>query len=308
VVTREGIDTVDIGAGGAGSVNLGSGKNTVTSVGWVDAIFGYSSTDIVTVGVDGAGSVNVGHGNNIVTTGAGWVGSIVGYNGIDKINLGKGGTSSISVYGGDDTVVLSMLDVIDDKVMVNGGSGFDSVSFAGFTPGLVISLASSVEVNTGKGIFILTGFENLTGGGGDDTLTGNSVANVIDGGKGNDIVRGYAGSDTLTGWAGIDNFVFNTALNATTNVDTITDFSAAADAIQIDNAIFAALTATGTLAAAAFKDLDAGAIDASDRIIYKTSTGNLYYDADGSGSAFAAVKFAVLANHAALTAADFVVV
>jgi hypothetical protein len=47
--------------------------------------------------------------------------------------------------------------------------------------------------------------------------------------------------------------------------------------------------------------------DADDRIVYKTTTGALFYDADGVGGA-AAVQFAVLDNHAALTKADFVVV
>jgi len=72
--------------------------------------------------------------------------------------------------------------------------------------------------------------------------------------------------------------------------------------------VFAALTVNGPLAASAFKDMDAAAIDADDRIIYKQSTGNLYYDADGSGTAFAAIKFANIANHAVLTSADFVVI
>ena len=47
--------------------------------------------------------------------------------------------------------------------------------------------------------------------------------------------------------------------------------------------------------------------DANDHIVYNQSTGDLAYDADGSGAG-QAVVFAHLANHAALTAADFIVI
>ncbi len=116
-------------------------------------------------------------------------------------------------------------------------------------------------------------------------LNGNSASNAINGAAGNDTIKGYAGNDTLTGDTGRTSFVFNTALNASTNVDTITDFNVAADTIQLDNAIFTAPMTAGALASAAFRANATGlAADASDRIIYKTDTGELYYDANGSAS------------------------
>ena len=47
--------------------------------------------------------------------------------------------------------------------------------------------------------------------------------------------------------------------------------------------------------------------DASDRIVYNTTTGDLYYDRDGNGAA-AAIKFATLVTKPAITNADFVVI
>jgi len=48
--------------------------------------------------------------------------------------------------------------------------------------------------------------------------------------------------------------------------------------------------------------------DASDRIIYDTTTGNIYYDADGTGAATAKL-FATLTTHpGTLTAVDFFIV
>ena len=57
----------------------------------------------------------------------------------------------------------------------------------------------------------------------------------------------------------------------------------------------------------AFGDgLSAGA-DATDRVIYDTSAGNLYYDADGDGAG-AALLFATLQGAPALHADDIVVI
>ena len=64
---------------------------------------------------------------------------------------------------------------------------------------------------------------------------------------------------------------------------------------------------SGALSGSAFKNLSAGAADADDRILYKQATGELFYDADGSAKG-GAILFAVLDNHAALTAADILVV
>ena len=50
------------------------------------------------------------------------------------------------------------------------------------------------------------------------------------------------------------------------------------------------------------------AVDATDRIIYDSVTGKLFYDADGSGGAAAQVQFALLDSGLGLTAADFVIV
>ncbi|MFI0849759.1 hypothetical protein [Mesorhizobium sp. IMUNJ 23232] len=62
------------------------------------------------------------------------------------------------------------------------------------------------------------------------------------------------------------------------------------------------------LAAGAFQDIAISAGDASDRILYNSDTGNLCYDRDGSGSAYAAIKFASLTGSPTITAADFVAI
>lgn len=109
----------------------------------------------------------------------------------------------------------------------------------------------------------------------------------------------------MIGGAGNDSFVFNTAFGAT-NIDRITDFNVVDDGIWIDDAIATGL-ARGLLVATAFAaNADGLATDGLDRIIYETDTGNLYFDADGSGAA-ARVQFARLTANLALTNADFFV-
>ena len=64
---------------------------------------------------------------------------------------------------------------------------------------------------------MLGAVENLTLlGTGDINGTGNALNNIITGNAGSNVLNGAAGNDTLTGGAGNDAFVFNTALNAST--------------------------------------------------------------------------------------------
>ncbi|MCW5704800.1 MAG: calcium-binding protein, partial [Bradyrhizobium sp.] len=89
-------------------------------------------------------------------------------------------------------------------------------------------------------------------------------------------------------------------------ITTITDLSAGADTIALSRAIFTKVGPVGPMAAGAFF-IGAAAHDASDRIIYNSTTGALSYDSDGTG-AQAARHFATLGRGLALSANDFAVV
>ena len=77
-----------------------------------------------------------------------------------------------------------------------------------------------------------------------------NATKALYGGIGNDSLFGGLGNDILTGGIGNDTFIFNTALNATSNRDTITDFSHSDDTIQLSKSIMSKLGALGTLSAA----------------------------------------------------------
>ena len=173
-----------------------------------------------------------------------------------------------------------------DRVVESAGAGADQV---------VSTITYTLSLNVENLTLFGAGAINGTGNGGINKIVGNTGGNVI---------NGRAGSDILTGGAGADTFVFNSALGAT-NVDTITDYNAVADTIQLDDAVFTALVA-GALDAAAFRD-GTRALDASDRIIYDTTNGALLYDADGNGAGLA-VRFATLSTGLTLSEADFFVI
>jgi Ca2+-binding RTX toxin-like protein len=135
------------------------------------------------------------------------------------------------------------------------------------------------------------------------TVNGDSSDNILQGTVGRDTFYPGAGNDTLTGGAGADRFVFNTALNAASNVDTITDFTPGTDELLLSEVVFASAP-TGVLNPANFvAEPGAVAHDANDFILYNTTTGAVSYDADGTG-AQASIMFAMLTNHPILTAED----
>jgi cysteinyl-tRNA synthetase len=126
------------------------------------------------------------------------------------------------------------------------------------------------------------------------------------GGAGSDTLNGGLGNDVLDGGAGADFFVFNTTLGSG-NIDRIAAFNVVDDTIYLAQSIFNAFGGYGAITAGAFNTTSA-ALEADDRIIFNRSTGDLFYDADGSGR-IAAVQFAALANvTGTLTGKDFVVI
>lgn len=148
--------------------------------------------------------------------------------------------------------------------------------------------------------------DSFHGGDGNDKLYGGLGNDTLSGYAGDDLLFGQRGNDTLTGGAGKDIFVL--AAKRAANIDHITDFKPADDTFHLENAIFTGLTATGQLDASAFVANAGGhAVDADDRIVYDTNTGNLFYDPDGSGDR-AAIQIAFLDNKPTLTHQDFVVI
>ncbi|HEX8669146.1 MAG TPA: calcium-binding protein [Allosphingosinicella sp.] len=247
----------------------------------------------------------------------------------------NGGFYRTFFIGGDvATVDLSRMDMqIDYSFWENSGL-IAKVGRILDLPEIVIGSAFSDLLNNGASTTSIT----FRGGGGSDSITGGRASgDILEGGTGDDWIASGGGADSLFGQEGndtlnntpkddaggitylhggdgmdtlvgssseIEYYVFDTALDAATNVDTITKLRSE-DQIVLDDAVFTALS-DGALAAGQFRTGSA-ATDGDDRIIYDRNTGNLYYDADGVGGA-AQIHFATLTGSPILTAADFVVV
>ena len=198
---------------------------------------------------------------------------------------------------GVQTCALPIFDNALDRAFEAVGGGVDRV-----LSGVNFSLGAGQEIE------LLT--TNNAAGVGAINLTGNAFNQSIQGNAGANLLNGAGGNDKLFGFGGADIFVFNTAPNAATNLDTIMDYNSAADTIQLENTgadLFNTL-ALGVLNALFFKANATGtATDADDRIIYNTATGALFYDSNGN-AAGGATQFATLSAHPVINAADFVVI
>jgi len=315
-------------SGGDAAGDSLSGIENLTGSAHADQLTGNGAANILNGG-GGTDTLRGGIGNDIYVTDGGDIIAELANQGTDTVqssvslslgsnleNLTLTGTAAINGTGNTlaNTVTgNAAANVLNGGIGVDrlvGGAGNDSyiadggdviVEAAGQGTDVVRSTANctlTANVET----LVLTGAAGING-------VGNTIANTIVGNTGANVLNGGLGNDILTGGAGSDAFLFNTALNASANVDRITDFNVPADTIRLDNAVMAGLgTILGTLAVAKFWKSTTGlAHDADDRIIYDTDSGRLFYDANGS-AAGGAVHFATVGVNLALTNADFVVI
>jgi len=276
----EQLEFVDLGAAAIDHFGYGNAlDNLITGGAGADNLFGKDGNDVL-IGGNGNDSLSGDAGNDLLDGGFG----------ADKMSGG---------FGDDTYVVDNAGDQITEALNRGTDTVYASISF---------TLATGVENLT------LTGSEGLNGTGNSvaNILVGNSGANILSGGAGNDTLDGGLGNDTLNGGLGADNFVFSTLLDPATNVDRITNYSRKdGDRIVLDQSIFDAFTDLGTIGVDQFYAA-AGATtahDATDRVVYNTTTGAIFFDADGIGGRDA-VLFATMntPTPTILAAADFVVV
>jgi FG-GAP repeat/RTX calcium-binding nonapeptide repeat (4 copies) len=284
-VNGDGFDDLIIGSDGADPNGENSGSSYV--------VFGRATAAVSRTGTNVDNSLFGGDFNDTLN----------GLSGDDTLN-GRAGNDSLRGGSGADELI--------------GGSGSDIASY--YSEGAVnTSLDTSVTRTGAAAGDTYSSIENLSGSNtGNDTLVGDSVANklygnggddMLKGQDGNDLLRGGLGNDRLTGGVGVDSFQFDTALNATTNVDTISTLSSI-DKIVLDNDIFTALGTSFTLDKYRFIETGTSfaSVDASDNIIYLKSTGQLFYDRDGSGTTYSRILFAELPDNTAVTFGQFLLI
>ena len=271
------------GTAGADTLTGGLGNDSLSGLAGADQLYGLAGQDVLDGGA-GTDSLDGGEGSDtylvlFATDHGAAEFKDSGIAGVDEVRFAATKSSTLTLYAGDTGI---------ERVVIGTGTGAVAST----------SGAKSLDVNASAVANALTlvgngGRNSLSGTAYSDRLEGGAGADMLAGGAGNDTLAGGMGKDTLTGGAGADCFVFDTAPNASNQRDTVTDFVHSSDKLQFSAAVFVGLNPGGTAdqfwAAAGAKS----AHDATDRLVYNSSTGVLYYDADGLGGD-AAVQVALI--------------
>ncbi len=274
-----------------------SGPDTINGLGGNDSLIGNEGSDQLNGG-DGEDTLDAYNGQTSPRGSGGVVDTLDGGLGNDTYRYWHGG-AVVQDAGGVDTIELN----IDGEYVLPAGienlsiigSSNDNVGVTGNDLSNVI-----VASNEDDRIFGLGGndsidaginHDNVDGGAGDDTIYGGDEGNINE-------------QDILTGGAGADHFVI--ARPGGSLVDQITDFVSGTDQLRLDGRLFSEIGASGSFTPADARfTYGTAAFDASDRIIFNASTGQLFYDADGTGSQ---AQVLIASNLATPTATDFEVV
>ncbi|MBF0626633.1 MAG: DUF4347 domain-containing protein [Magnetococcales bacterium] len=257
--TGNALDNVLIGNGGDNTLDGSGGNDTLNGGSGNDVLFG-------------------GLGNDLLDGGAG----------VDRM-IGGGGNDTYTVGSADETVtegVSAGTDLVQSAVTWTLGANVENLTLTGTRAiyGVGNALNNTLIGNGGD--------NTLNGEDGDDLLRGGAGHDKLYGGAGNDQLVGGNGEELLSGGAGADQFKY---LQAAEGGDTITDFNVS----QGDQLVFVSRNfgniAIGKLDSSRFGFNTTGrAANASQRFVFNTTTGVLKYDADGSGTASAAVIIATL--------------
>ena len=176
---------------GSTSRNIDLDAETVNGVSNLfdfENVFGSTNNDTI-LGTNADGNLLDGGEGGDTIEGRGGNDTLYGGSGDDQID---GGADSDNIFGGDGADTMS------------GGSGIDLLNYSSDTAGVAVRLWNNTASGGEAQGDVISGFENLRGGSGNDTLNGDNGANELIGGNGNDFFFAIGGNDTVTGEAGND--------------------------------------------------------------------------------------------------------
>jgi len=152
----------------------------------------------------------------------------------------------------------------------------------------------------------------IWGQGGVDTITGGAAGDTIYGGVGADVITGGDGQDRMYGGAGADDFKFVNqnqygANQAASKHDWVYGFTTTSDELKFSGANFTGVANNDTITRTTAADGDADLVvragitsagHANQRFLYNSTTGELFYDGDGSTSTLSPILITLLLNAA----------
>ena len=193
-----------LGASLTGSINGGTGTNTLDLSAFTKTITVNMSTSTVT----GVGStfssiqtfIGGSNATNAVTGPAtGTTFNITALNTFNANGLNFSSFRKIVGGAGEDSFVLS--DGAGLSSTIDGGAGTNWLDYSAYTTGITVNLATGAATGFGSATANIV---NVRGGSGNDNLTGNSKGNILIGGGGADTLTGGTGVSLLIGGTGAD--------------------------------------------------------------------------------------------------------
>lgn len=304
-----------LGSDGADAYTGGTGVDTVDYSGTASGVLADLSGAVASAGAATGDTFTAGDIENAVGTSSGDFlfgnatgNQLLGMGGADSLD-GRAGADVLMGGAGDD--VISPGDDTDADV-IDGGEGDDTVTYLESSDGVVVDLEAGISAGAAAGDIYLS-IENVTGSPFDDSLTVAKGGTVF-GGSGADLLSGSTEVGTLTtetliGSAGADSFL----VHYNTGMDIIEDFTPGSFLVAGDKLTFIASEfagiqhlADGTGSSTAMANIAAGdalaATRASAQFVFDRVTSILYFDEDGTGTAFSLIPVAFLdGHHAPLT-------
>ncbi|MCC5667339.1 hypothetical protein LC653_26530 [Nostoc sp. CHAB 5784] len=289
----------------------GGQADDLLSVDYSNATGGITTTFNATTNIGSmtAGKYKVSYKNieRLNISGTDYDDLIVGSNGNDTLSTGGG--NLISTSNGD---VLSTGG--SGKDTIDGGNGDDLLSVdyrSNATAGITSTFNASTNIGSIMAGMNQVSYKNIER----LNISGTNYDDLIVGSNNNDTLSGGSdGNDTLYGGAGSDIFAFNYYYSFYESVASLYDFDATNELIQISAYKFTYVfydsglrLSPGSLSASQFT-FGTSATTIAQRFIYDNVTGGLFFDPDGSASAFTQEKFAQLSAGLSLTENNFVVV
>jgi Ca2+-binding RTX toxin-like protein len=261
-----------------------------------DNIPGTAGNDTIN-GLDGNDTIRAGMGDDIISGGNN-NDNLYGEQGNDTID---GGSGIDNIYGGlgQDSLIGGLgndyIDGEDGNDTVEGGYGNDYL-YGGNGNDRVLGGSDDDYIDGGLAN------DYVDGESGNDNVTGGYGVDAVYGGLGNDTVDGGVGTDvdSLFGGAGVDTFVLGK-----TAADRIGDF-ATGELLQISVKVFGGGLVANTALQSNQLLIGSGSATATTRFIY--NNGDLFFDADGSATGFAAVKIATLDGNPSLAVSNFSII
>ena len=289
----------------------GAGIDTIKGAAGDDMLIGDEGNDLIEGGA-GADIVAGGAGNDRLKGGADGD-TLIGGDGNDTLDGETGADILAGGAGNDIYLVDDSGDTVTETDAATATGGVDLVRASiSHMLGDNVEKLTLVDPTGSSGPADIDGTGNALGNiaignGGDNAIRGLDGNDTLDGGAGDDLIIGGLGNDALTGGAGRDTFLFDTE-GGTAGRDTIKDFAAGTDRIELALSAFGALAGDGPglLSIAAFTT-GTRATSADHHIVYNAATGALFYDADGAGG-LAQMQIATLIGRPTLSEVDFVLI